>query len=173
MPWALLWSLRYVIGGAVLMAGIWFYLEHRDSVAEARGAAKVQARWDAEKDQIAKAVKKEEVRQVQVVEKVVVQYRDRIKVVKEKGLEIVRQVPVYVPVDSCPLPSGWRVLHDSAVSGSLPDDSAGALAAALPVEASTAAETVAENYAGCRADQARLVALQQLVVQLQPERGDP
>jgi predicted acylesterase/phospholipase RssA len=108
------------------------------------------------------ALEREKARQAQVVEKVVVEYRDRVKVIKEKGDEIVKAVPYYVRA-SCALPGGWRVLHDAAASGSFPEDPDGAIAAAEPVEGVAAAETVASNYAACRADQARLAALQQLL----------
>ena len=120
---------------------------------------------------MAKAIEVEKARQAQVVERVVVQYRDRIQVVKEKGDEIVKQVPVFIPVGGCELPGAWRVLHDSAVRNDFPKDPERAIAAADPVDGATAAQVVASNYATCHADQARLAALQQLVVQLQPKGG--
>ena len=50
MPWlTLAWNFRYVIGAVLLIGAGWAYLGHRDNVAEARGAAKVQDRWDEQK----------------------------------------------------------------------------------------------------------------------------
>lgn len=147
-----------IAAGLALIAAIWWV----DDNGFDRGAASVQVKWDADKNRMAALLAREKARQSQVVEKVVVEYRDRIKVVKEKGDEIVKAVPYFVRSE-CELPAGWRVLHDAAAAGSFPDDPERAIAAAKPVESVAAAETVAANYASCRADQARLAALQQLV----------
>jgi hypothetical protein len=141
-----------------VMAGAWAIDHHGYN----RGAAEVQIKWDKDRAELQAALEREKARQAQVVEKVVIEYRDRVKVIKEKGDEIVKAVPYYVRA-SCALPGGWRVLHDAAASGSFPEDPDGAIAAAEPVEGVAAAETVASNYAACRADQARLAALQQLL----------
>ena len=89
--------------------------------------------------------------------KVVVEYRDRIKTIREvtpgeiQLVEVVRQ-------SDCTLSPAWRVLHDSAASGSSPaQDSSG------PVGAAEAIETVTENYRIARENAARLEALQSLV----------
>lgn len=90
---------------------------------------------------------------------VVTQYVDRIQVVREKAKTIVKEVPVYVPLDSCDLPGGFRVLHDAAATGSdLPDAASLADAAAAPAQ--DVAETVAENYSACHEISERLSALQ-------------
>lgn len=147
------------LGASVaLLFGVW-WLDHN---GYKRGEEKVQTQFDAYKAEMANALEKEKSRQAQVVERVVVEYRDRVKVVKEKGDEIVKEVPVLVHGDSF-LTGGWRVLHDAAATGELPADPERAAAAADPVEDTTAAETVASNYAACRADQARLTALQELL----------
>lgn len=91
----------------------------------------------------------------QVVEREVVKTVKQIEVVTET---IVKEVPVYVQADAPPLPGGFRVLHDAAARGQVPDPAALSDAAAVP--AAAAATTVTENYGACRADQARLSALQ-------------
>jgi hypothetical protein len=150
------------LGAALaVIAGAWSIDHHGYN----RGAAEIQLLRDQEKVAYAAALEREKARQAQVVEKVRVEYVDRVKVIKEKGDEIVKAVPYYVR-GSCALPGGWRVLHDAAASGSFPEDPDGAVAAAEPVEGVAAAETVAANYATCRADQARLAALQQLLTGL-------
>lgn len=131
-----------------------------------RGAESVQIKWDKERLAYVNALAKEKERQAQVVEKVVIEYRDRVKIVREKSDEVVKAIPYYVRT-SCVFPGAWRVLHDAAASGSLPEDTSGAIAAAEPVEGVAALETVAANYGTCQADQARLAALQQLVKGLQ------
>ena len=140
-------------------------------IAENRGRDEADAKWTkviaeqkAAYDMQVAALK---ARQQDVITKTVVEYRDRVKVIKEKGDEIVKQVPVYVPMDSPLLAGGVRVIHDAAASGDMPDDPVRAIAAADPVETSTLLSTVAANYETCRADQERLSALQKLVSSLQ------
>lgn len=78
-----------------------------------------------------------------------VKYVDRFKVVHERGRTIIKEVPVYVPADSCALPGGFRLLHDAAALG-VPLPGPAAIADAAPVPAQDVARTVAENYTGCR-----------------------
>lgn len=125
------------------------------------------AKLAAEKAAYEKQVTELKAKQQQVVTRTVIEYRDRIKIVKEKGDEIVREVQVLVPADSPLLAGGVRVAHDAAASGHLPDDPAGAAAAAESVEAAALLTTVAENYQSCRADAERLIALQGLVSSLE------
>ena len=89
--------------------------------------------------------------------KVVVEYRDRIKTIREVVPGEIQLVEV-VKESNCELPGAWRVLHDSAASGSAPaEDSAGTVSPA------DAIETVTENYRIARETAARLEALQSLV----------
>jgi hypothetical protein len=74
---------------------------------------------------------------------------------------IVREVPIYVSPADPDLPGGFRVLHDAAAAGRLPDPASLADAAAVPAQA--AAGTVAENYGICRQDQLKLQGLQEWV----------
>lgn len=113
-------------------------------------------------DRIAAAAAKTEKQAEQhaVTEKVVTEYVDRIVYVKGKTNEILKEVPVYIPADAM-LPGGFRLLHDAAVRGELPE-SAG-LADAQPIDAQTASTTVAENYGACHEVRERLIGLQQWV----------
>ena len=133
--------------------------------------ASFQKQIAAERAAYDKEVAALKAKQQDVITKTVVEYRDRIKVVKEKGDEIVKQVPVYVPMDSPLLGSGVRVFHDAAASGVVPDDPIRAIAAADPVETSTLLSTVAGNYESCRENAARLVALQKIVSSLAVSKG--
>ena len=76
---------------------------------------------------------------------------------------IVREVPVYVARTDPDLSPGFRVLHDAAAAGRVPDPAS--LADAATVPAQTAAETIAANYGACRADQLRLQGLQEWVTE--------
>ena len=89
--------------------------------------------------------------------RVVVEYRDRIKTIREVVPGEIQLVEV-VKQSNCELPGAWRVLHDSAASGSAaPQDSAGTVSPA------DAIETVTENYRIARETAARLEALQEIV----------
>ena len=89
--------------------------------------------------------------------RVVVEYRDRIKTIREVTPGEIQLVEV-VKESNCELPGAWRVLHDSAAAGSAPaQDSAGTVSPA------DAIETVTENYRIARENAARLEALQSIV----------
>lgn len=72
---------------------------------------------------------------------------------------LIEKVPVYVPLDACPLPGGFRLLHDAAATDGVLPDPAGRLDAGA-VPAQDAAATVVENYGIARANAAQLVWLQ-------------
>lgn len=148
-----------IAAAIAVMAALWAV----DRNGYSRGAAEVRAQWEMERaEQIARIAELEK-RNAQVVVKEVIKYRDRVKVVREKAEEVIREIPVLVPVDIPALPGAVRVLHDAAAGGELPDDPAGAARAAEAVEVPALVETVADNYAACRADAERLVALQNIV----------
>lgn len=160
VPWQV-WA--GLVAAAALVGAAWA-LDHH---GYQRGAAEVHLAWDREHEAMQAALDREKQRQAEVVERIVVQYRDRVKIEKEKADAITQYVPIMVDRD-CTLSGGFRVLHDAAATGALPEDPAGVARAAAPVEAPAVATTVAENYATCRADQARLTALQQLVKESSP-----
>ena len=129
-----------------------------------KGAASVQAEWDAERAAQTMTILRVKVKQAEVTERIVTQYVDRVRVVREQADAVIREVPIYVP-QSCDadgrLPAGWRVLHDAAASGGAADPST--VAHAQPVAPDTAAATVARNYGTCRETAEQLTALQQWV----------
>lgn len=120
-----------------------------------------QAEWDAAVERGKVILRNMQTNQGTVTTKVVTETVEKIKVVKEKGDVIVKTVKVLVPSDSCPLPGGFRVLHDAAAANTIPDTSQGATAE--PVPAQTAATTVTENYTTCNAAIADLQGLRQWV----------
>lgn len=101
----------------------------------------------------------------QAADRIVTRYVDRVRTVQETAAVITKEVPVHVPSDACPLPAGFRLLHDAAAAGRVPD--AAHLADAAPADAQTVAATVADNYATCHAIREQLTALQQF----ERERG--
>lgn len=117
-----------------------------------KGASHVQAQWDAAVQQqtLQAAVARE--RQAQTTVKVVTQYVDRVQVVREKGDTIIKEVPVYVPVQAdaaCTINRGFVRLHDAAAAGDLPEPARGVDATAAGLALSTVAGTVAANYQTC------------------------
>lgn len=74
--------------------------------------------------------------------------------------EVIREIPVYIPASTPALPGGFRLLHDAAATG-VPLPSPASQPAPAPVAAAAAAETVIDNYAACREQDAAYQRLQQ------------
>lgn len=76
--------------------------------------------------------------------------------------EVIRYEFLEATGHRCTLPGTWRLLHDAAATGQPPATEAGPLAAgtADPVEDTAALATLADNYATCRAEAAKLEAWQ-------------
>jgi hypothetical protein len=146
--------LLYIVFVAALVAGYNTWRAEQRHVGYAQAVAEFKAQAD-------RADAKREV---------VTQYVDRevVKTVRQIQLvtqTITKEVPVYVPSDSCTLPGGYRVLHDAAARGEVPQPTAGADAA--PVAAQDAASTTVDNYGACRKNAASLTALQLWINQQQ------
>ena len=128
-----------------------------------KGASHVQARWDAAVQQQSLQTAAVRQRQAEATVKVVTQYVDRVRVVREKGDTITKEVPVYVPVQAdaaCTINRGFVRLHDAAAAGELPEPARDADAAPAGVALSAVAGTVAANYQTCHATAEQLRALQ-------------
>ena len=93
--------------------------------------------------------------------KVETKYVDRSVRVQGVTRTILKEVPVYVPSDACDMPGGFRVLHDAAAQGLVPNPADISDAASVP--AATVASSVAENYGTCHETATRLTALQEWV----------
>ena len=104
------------------------------------------------------SAKSEELGREKVNVKVVTKYVDRVQVVQGRTRTIIKEVPVYVPTGTADLPAGYRVLHDAAAQGVIPDPAR--IADASPVPAQDAAETVVENYGTCHETAEQVIALQ-------------
>ncbi|KAF0863232.1 hypothetical protein [Pseudomonas sp. LD120] len=102
-----------------------------------------------------------------VKEKVVVEYVDRIVKVREAGVSLIKEVPIYVSKaadDACVVPGGFVRVHDAGAANlplargpSVADGAASGLAL------STVAASVVDNYNQCHANTEQLKALQQWV----------
>ena len=157
-PWPYRWLALVLLAAALIGFG-WI-----------RGAGHVQAQWDAavQKQTLQVAAIRE--RQAQATVKVVTEYVDRVRVIREKGDTIFKDVPVYVPVQAdaaCAINRGFVRLHDAAAAGELPEPARDADAAPAGIALSAAAGTVAANYQTCHENAEQLRALQVWVREMQ------
>ena len=128
-----------------------------------KGAGHVQARWDAAVQQQTLHAAVVQKRQAEATVKVVTEYVDRIRVVREKGDTIIKEIPVYVPVQAdaaCSINRGFVRLHDAAAAGELPQPARDADAASTGIALSSVAGTVAANYQTCHENAEQLRSLQ-------------
>ena len=133
------------------------------------GVSHVQAKLDAAIQQQTLQVAAVRERQAQATVKVVTQFVDRVRVVREKCETIIKEVPVYVPVQAdsaCLVPRGFVRLHDAAAQGVVPEPAGNSDAATAGVALSAVAGTVAENYTACRANAEQLIALQSWILEM-------
>ena len=115
-------------------------------------------------------------RQAQATVKVVTQYVDRVRIVREKGETIIKEVPVYVPVQAdaaCTINRGFVRLHDAAAAGELPEPARDPDAAAAGLALSAVAGTVAANYQTCHENAEQLRALQTWVREMGAAKQTP
>lgn len=137
-----------------------------------KGASHVQSEWDAaiSKQTLQVAVVKQ--RQAEATVKVITKYVDRVKIVREAGATIIKEVPVYVSPEAdaaCVLSRGFVRLHDAAAAGIVPEPTGAVDAAPAGITLSTVAGTVADNYSRCYENSAQLEAIQDWVRQMQKD----
>ena len=149
------WPYRWLALAALAMALMGF--------GWVKGAGHVQGKWDAAVQQETLQAATTRQRQAEATVKVVTEYVDRVRVVREKGDTIIKEVPVYVPVQAdaaCTINRGFVRLHDAAAAGELPEPARDADAAPAGVALSAVAGTVATNYQTCHENAEQLRALQ-------------
>lgn len=152
-----------ILLAAVFAAG-WAAYNHAIDVGRQLGAAAVQGKWDVERAAMREEIEALKLIQGKITTIVETQYLDRVRVIREQGQTIIKEVTKYVPIDTPALPGGFRLYHDAAASGSALPDPAG-IADAAPVAAQDLAVTVAANYETCRANAATIEAWQDWATQ--------
>ena len=136
-----------------------------------KGAGHVQAQWDASVQQQTLQAAEARERQAQATVKVVTEYVDRVRLMREKGDTIIKEVPVYVPAQAdaaCTVNRGFVRLHDAAAAGELPTPTGDPDATASGLALSTVAGTVTANYQACHETAEQLRALQEWVREVLP-----
>lgn len=137
-----------ILSAALSGAGIYKVQEWRHDAQRAQEMAE-QQRLSRARDNITYGV----------ADKAEAKFTKQRQITKTQIQEVYKYVPV--AADSCPLPPGWRVLHDAAATGTVPDPSGQPNAAAVtPREA---AKTILWNYGAALENAARLEALQEWV----------
>jgi hypothetical protein len=92
----------------------------------AAGQAERQGLWDAATAEQNQRIRELEAKVDTATAVVEVRTVDKIKEIHVKGDTIIRRIPQLVPVGSCDLPVGFRVLHDAASGHEVPDSTASA-----------------------------------------------
>ena len=155
LPWISTWLWRVLawMGVAALLFGAGWQT----------GAQGVHAQWDRAIAAQRLEAAQMRAKQAEATVQVVTQYVDRVRVVREKGQTIIKEVPVYVPAQAdaaCTINRGFVRLHDAAAAGELPQTTGDADAPASGIALSAIATTVAANYQTCHENAEQLKALQ-------------
>ncbi|MBB3923412.1 hypothetical protein [Xanthomonas arboricola] len=138
---------------AVLVGGcVWQERRVRAAHTERKQALDAKAAAIAERDSARASTK------------TVVEYVDRVQIVREAGATITREIPIYVTQKAdaaCTIPAGFVRLHDAAATGHPAGPATGDPdAPAAGITLSGIACTVADNYTSCHATATQLSALQ-------------
>lgn len=139
------------VAGVVLSFYLWGeYKEHK-------GSNKATAACVADKVKQAAYIRELENKSNQVTTKIETVYVDKVRVVHEKGKDIIRQIPIFVPSDLPDLPGSFRVYYDAAVQGEIPDPAR--IPEAKPVSVTDVARTTTENFTTCHQERVKFQGL--------------
>ena len=105
--------------------------------------------WNAKINELKLELAAKETQSVEITTKIITKYVDRVKIVKETGDVIIKEIPKYITTiddSKCTIPNGFVMLHNSAASNELPDSSRDFNAGASEIKISGVATIVIENY---------------------------
>lgn len=108
-----------------------------------RGQKHVQDQWDESRKLGQAIVEDLKLRANAVVTIIEERVVTETKVIHEKADTIIKEIPVYIPVDTPDLPGGFRLLHDAAATSRLPNETT---TSGSPVPVADAARTITLNY---------------------------
>lgn len=101
--------------------------------------------------------------QVKVVDRIITQYVDKVRVIHDSGAHN-EQIANNVVPDKQQLSNGWVYTHDASAAGRNADATGSADATPSGVEANQALGTVVNNYSGCQETRQQLISLQNWVI---------
>jgi hypothetical protein len=100
--------------------------------------------------------------QENIKERIVVEYVDKIKTIKEREYVYIKQIETVVP-SQCELSSGWVSLHDFSATATNPDTTKTSDDSPSGVMDNQALATVVTNYSICQQNSAQLISLQKWI----------
>lgn len=116
-----------------------------------------------------------ELEEARMSQRVVTRFVDRVRVVRERGATITKEIPVYVTARAdarCDVPAGFVRVHDAAAANLPLGEPAGDPDAPAPgITLSAVADTVAGNYGTCHEIREQLIGLQDYVRGLREARA--
>lgn len=130
------------------------------------GGISSQEKWEAKVAAVKLEITQKAVVSAEISTKVLTKYITRVEIVKQKGDDIVKEVPIYITkVDDskCVIPNGFVLLHNSASQNEVPDSTRGFDAGASEIKLSGVATTVIENYTTYYTVSEQLKSLQEWV----------
>lgn len=121
---------------AFLAVALAFYLygEYKEAKGDRAGSSRVQLAWDKSVSRGRIELQIREAKRAKITVKTETVYVDRIRVVREQGQTLIQRIPALVPADACLLPAGFRLSHDLAAAGTVPDAASGSDAGATQPE---------------------------------------
>lgn len=131
-----------------------------------KGLMHEKDKWDTETTKQQAIVQRVAIKQAEVTEKIVIQYRDRIKVVHEVGQTILKEVKVYVSQKddtACPVPNSFVMLWNNANRGEVPGAPDRPDETTSDVKLSDIGAQHAIESESCRANTEQLIGLQNWV----------
>ena len=162
MPALLLRFAPHILGALALVVAVWWVY---DSGHDA-GAAKVRAKWQAERAQLEEQHAAEVARLNAAARYMDVRFIETVREVEGKTRTIVKEVPRYVTVQAdraCPIPDGFVRVYDAGIRQDrlLPDPVAADVdGATTGVTLSDVARNAVENFGICHQYAERVKALQ-------------
>ena len=138
------------------------------------GGIATQEKWQVRVAEVKLEMAKKETASAEITTKIVTKYINKVQIVKEKGNEIIKQVPVYITKDAdakCDVPTGFVMLHDSASRNEVPDPTRKVDGTTSAVKISGVAETVIVNYTTYHQVAEQLKSLQEWIKEQQKVYG--
>ena len=127
------------------------------------GKQSVQQQWDLEKIKTEKLINELKVKQSLVNERIVVEYRDRVQVIREKAQERTRYVHEYITPEidnQCNITNNVVGLLNSAIEDRLPTTTEYTDATPSSFTISDITQNTIDNYATCHEYREQIIQLQ-------------